>query len=196
MLAFLGLFKTCFCTYASPAPSPPLSDYQPVQLSNEISWISVRHLPGTQYEHKASGSLAYYVLIVLRLMASVSSDLVCLCLSRCFSLSLCLSLYFPFLLSVSISAPVLAHCSASVSRLVSFFMSSVRQMSNGVACSDITWRTIRICLPYIPYTTFIAISMCPARATEGRSPRYFCAADKINCQLAFAVSFIGERATS
>lgn len=67
MLAFLGLFKTCFCTYASPSLYRPLSDYQPVQLSNEISWISVRHFPGTQYEHKAGDSLAYYVLIVLRL---------------------------------------------------------------------------------------------------------------------------------
>lgn len=49
-------------------------------------------------------------------------------------------------------------------------MSSVLQMSNGVACSDLTWKTIRICLPYIPYTTFIAISISPMHSTAQHVP--------------------------
>lgn len=138
MLAFLGLFKTCFCTYAAQTkpltPSPCLTH----NLYN-CQMKLVGFLLGTR---PAAHWLIMFSLCC-GLWLLVSSDLVCL------SLSLCLSVYLLPLLSVSISAPVLSLCPASVTRLVSFFMSSVRQMCIGVACSDITWKTIRICLPYI-----------------------------------------------
>lgn len=121
---------------------------------------------------KANGSLAYNVLIQLRLMASVS----------CLPLSLSLTLTFAVSVCCLLESLVF---SSLVSRLVSFFMSSVRQMSNGAARSQLAWKTlgkllafvsasynihtIRMSVWHIPSRNihFHFPNACTARATRG-----------------------------
>lgn len=130
-------------------------------------------------------------------------------LSQSLPSSLCLSLGLSLCLSLSLSVSI-SFCLYFCPCLDSLpcFSRSSRVIFYVFCATNVQWGRLlghnlenyshlsAIHIFHIHHSLAFPCAHSTARATEGRSPRYFCAADKINCPLAFAVSFIGERATS
>lgn len=99
MLAFLGLFKTCFCTYA--AQTNPLTP-SPLSVANNLYKCQMK-LVGFLLGTRPAAHWLIMFSLCCGLWLLVSSDLVCLSLCRLLSVSVSASLLVSVSLSVSIS---------------------------------------------------------------------------------------------
>lgn len=140
------------CTIHHP---PPLQLYNcQMKLVEFLSDISLARRMRAQGQRLigllCSYSAAAYGFCVLSLSHSPS-------LSRC--------------LSAAVSVCCLSRCGASVSRLVSFFMSSVRQMSNGTARSDWAGQALGICLCFLYHIEHIVSGIFISISPNARTAR-------------------------
>lgn len=163
MLAFLGLFKTCFCTYAAQTERLTL----PPSLTNNLYNCQMK-LVGFLLGTRPAAHWLIMFSLCCGLWLLVSSDLLCLSLCRLLSVSVLVSG------SLSVSISFCLYCCPCLVSLLCFSRSS-RVIFYVFCATNVQWGRLEnyshLSAIYSIYTTFIGISMCPQHVPLRGVPR-------------------------